>query len=96
MYFENTGHLGGVTEDDIQRISITLPKFPVYFDDVILSDPTHMSGFECQGTVKKFLHKKSLWVSLLLHNNLMKVWIFLTEHYFLVNVFSSLLIVSVY
>ena len=29
MYFENTGHLGGVTEDDIQRISMTLPKFPV-------------------------------------------------------------------
>jgi hypothetical protein len=30
--------LGGVAEDDIQRILMTLPKFPVYFGDVILSD----------------------------------------------------------
>jgi hypothetical protein len=54
MYFENTGHLGGVAEDDIQRISMTLakfPKFPVYFGDVILIDPTQMSGFRFQGTV---------------------------------------------
>jgi hypothetical protein len=51
MYFENTGHMGRVAEDDIQRISMTLPKFPVYFGDVILSDPAHMSGFGCQGTV---------------------------------------------
>jgi hypothetical protein len=51
MYFENTGHFGGVAEDDIQMISMTLPKFPVHFGDVILSDPAHMSGFGFQGTV---------------------------------------------
>jgi hypothetical protein len=39
MYFENAGHMGGVTEDDIQRISVTLPKFPVCFGDVILRSP---------------------------------------------------------
>ena len=44
MYFENTGHLGGVAEDDIQRISMTLPKFPVYLGDAILRDPAQMSG----------------------------------------------------
>ena len=31
MYFENTGDLGGDAEDKIQRISMTLPKSPVYF-----------------------------------------------------------------
>jgi hypothetical protein len=51
MYFENTGHLGGVAEDDIQRISMTLPKCSVYFGDVILIDPAQMSGFGFQGKV---------------------------------------------
>jgi hypothetical protein len=51
MYFENTGHLGGVAEDDIQRISMTLPKFPEHFGDVILIDPAPMSGFGFQCTV---------------------------------------------
>ena len=54
MYFEKAGHLGGVAEDDIQRISMTLPKFPVYFGDVILSIPAQMSGFGFQGTVHTF------------------------------------------
>ena len=31
MYFENTGDLGGDAEDNIQRISMTLHKSPVYF-----------------------------------------------------------------
>ena len=52
---ENTGHLGGVAGDDIQSISMTLPKFPVYFGDVILSIPAQMSGFGFQGTVHTFL-----------------------------------------
>jgi hypothetical protein len=58
MYFENTGHMDGIVEDDIQRISMTLPKFPVYFGDVIHSDPGHMSGFGFQGTVFTKKHKK--------------------------------------
>ena len=39
-------HLGGDTENDIQKIqkiSVTPPKFPMYFGDVILSIPTQMS-----------------------------------------------------
>jgi hypothetical protein len=52
MYFENAGHLGGVSEDDKQRISMTLLKFPVCFGDVFLSDPAEMSGFGSQGTVR--------------------------------------------
>jgi hypothetical protein len=51
MYFENTEHMSGVVDDDIQNISMTLPKFPVYFEDVILSDPAQLSGFGFQGTV---------------------------------------------
>ena len=49
MYFENAGHLGGDAENDIpkiQRISVTPPKFPMYFGDVILSIPAQMSLFE--------------------------------------------------
>ena len=48
MYFENAGHLGGDAENDIpkkQRISVTLPEFPIYFGDVILSIPAQMSLF---------------------------------------------------
>ena len=48
MYFENAGHLGGDAENDIpkkQRISVTLPEFPIYFGDVILSIPAQMSFF---------------------------------------------------
>ena len=55
MCFENAGHLGRVTEDDIskiQRILLTLPKFPLYFGDVILTDPAQMSVLEFQGTVR--------------------------------------------
>ena len=40
------GHLGGDTENDIQKIqkiSVTPPKFPMYFGDVILSIPAQMS-----------------------------------------------------
>ena len=51
MYFENAGHMGGVTEDDIQRISMTLPKFPVYFGGCHPQIPAQMSGFGFQGTV---------------------------------------------
>ena len=56
MYFENTGHLGRAAEVYIQSIFLNLPRFPVNFEDVILSDPAHMSGFEFQGTVLKVVY----------------------------------------
>ena len=52
MYFEDTGHLGGVTDDDIQSITMTLPKLQVYSEDVILNDPFQISGFGFQGTCR--------------------------------------------
>jgi hypothetical protein len=68
---ENTGHLGGVAGDDIQSISMTLPKFPVYFGDVILSIPAQMSGFGFQGTVHTFLNDgkmcSKLWYLILMY-----------------------------
>jgi hypothetical protein len=39
--------MSGVADDNIQRISMSMPKFSVYFVDVILRDPTQMSGSPC-------------------------------------------------
>jgi hypothetical protein len=65
MYFENTGQLGGVAEDDIQRISMTLPKFPVCFEGCHPQIPAQMSGFGFQGTVVKCKKYQQKWPSLL-------------------------------
>jgi hypothetical protein len=45
--------MGGVTEDDIHRISMTLPKFPVYIWGCHPQILAQISAFGFQGTVSK-------------------------------------------
>ena len=48
MCFENAGHLGGDAENDIpkiQRISVILPKFPMYFGEVTKRNSRFITKF---------------------------------------------------